>query len=372
MADEAARIAALEQRARDHIAQLHAAHAAQVAALQAQLQAAQGAAVAGQQQQLPPQAQHVAAPAPHRAPEPRMPPPPAFDGAAGSLDTWLVKMDQQFYFYGYSDTDHAPRIRLAVMALGDAAFEWWGHTPAGSRPATWTAFVAALRTRFQPVTSADVARDQLMQLHQGKGHVNTYIAAFRKLLMRVPDMSAADQLYHFRRGLKPPLAARLLETNTTDLEAAINLAARVGTLGEAVAAQSSSNTSSGASHAGGDAMQLDAIEGLERETRTSEGSGAGAPAQIAELQQQMQQLLAAMRSQRAPAGAGAGAAAAASNPRGAGRFGRGPPRIPHLTPVQVQEYMDEGKCFGCGSKEHQSRGCPKRRVGADGKVTWSN
>jgi hypothetical protein len=40
--------------------------------------------------------------------------------------------------------------------------------------------------------------------------------------------------------------------------------------------------------------------------------------------------------------------------------------------VQVQEYMDAGKCFGCGSTDHQSRKCPKRKEGANGRVSWSN
>ena len=84
----------------------------------------------------------------------------------------------------------------------------------------------------------------------------------------------------------------------------------------------------------------------------------------------MQQMLAAMREFRkgppstsAPSGG--------QRAEGGRSFQRRLPIVPHLTPDQVKEHMAAGKCFGCGSKEHSARGCPKRKM-INGKPSWSN
>ena len=103
-------------------------------------------------------------------------------------------------------------------------------------------------------------------------------------------------------------------------------------------------------------MELDAltaIEGLERETgEAGEQAATGSAAPV--TQAQFQQLLNAMREQR---GRGAGGKPAGFDPRD-----RRLPKVTGLTPGQVKEHMDNGKCFGCGSKEHMSRSCPKKKV----------
>ena len=119
-------------------------------------------------------------------------------------------------------------------------------------------------------------------------------------------------------------------------------------------------------------MELDNIEGLEADT-------SAAPITRAELQQLV---LNAVREGRGTQEGHSthgthgkhskhGKHNAHGSRAGAGGF-RALPIIPHLTPDQVTEYMAAGKCFGCGAKDHSSRGCPKRKVGADGRVSWSN
>jgi Zinc knuckle len=73
---------------------------------------------------------------------------------------------------------------------------------------------------------------------------------------------------------------------------------------------------------------------------------------------ELQQLLNAMREQRRGPGA---RSSKDSKPKGFDPRDRRLPRIPHLTPVQVKEYMDNGKCFNCASKEHLSRDCPQQK-----------
>jgi hypothetical protein len=321
----------------------------QIQQLQQQLQAAV-AQVAAAAAAAPQAAPHAPAPRPQ---EPRLPPPPRFDGAGATLDAWIAEMQRQFA-YNHTAAD-ADRLRIASAFLGIAATNWWAHYPA-PKPATWDAFVIAIRAHFQPVTLSSTTRNKLACIRQGRRSVHVYIAAFRELLDAVPTMHADDRLAFFLRGLEPEISKALHLHGVATLETAIAMATRHGSIGEHLAAANHGASAAAAGRAGAP-MDLDAIEGLEGETDED------APITRA----QMMQMLNAMREERkSPHAGGAGGG-------GRGRFRPfGPPRMPHLTPEQVKAYMDAGKCFGCGSTDHRSRQCPKRKVGADGKVSWGN
>ena len=321
--------------------------------LQQQMQQAIAAAVA------------AAAPAPAPAPAaaagrgPRLPPPALFEGASAKLDEFIADVDQQVAWY---NLPAAEVTRFAGGFMRGAARDWL--TTLAPQPADWAALVLALRARFQPVNSAENARTKLLALSQGKQSVNDYIDAFRRLLVRVPTMGDDDRFHLFRRGLRPAIALQIDMQGITTLDAAIMRAAQIGGRLEGAAASSSSSSSSSGSNA---PMELDNIEGLEGDTASD---AADAPVTRSELKL----LLAAMQDKRRQ-GAGGRSSSGGNrdrNVRFASGQSRGLPTVPHLTPEQVKEYMDAGKCFGCGSKDHRSRGCPKRKVGADGRVSWSN
>lgn len=321
------------------------------------------AQVAAALQQAP---QAAAAPAPARgAPAPRAPQLALYDGRASTLDDWLSKLEQQFDWYGYDASHDADRIRFAAVNLTGAALDWWRHLAA--RPTTWAALATALRARFQPVTTADSARARMHALVQGRSPAHDYVSAFRRLLVAVPDMSEADRVFLFLRGLQPAIATQLRVHGVTTLDAAVAMAVRIGSLRDMHPAGAAPSPFSPTSS---DAMDvnalLDGVEGLEQETDTdAPGELGDAPVTRAEFQQ----LLNAMRDERRAGAAGRGAGSGGSRGR---PQPRGLPRIAHLTPQQVSEHMEAGKCFGCGSKEHQSRQCPRRKIGADGKVSWTN
>ena len=322
-------------------------------ALNQQMNAAIAAAVAAA---VPPAAAPAAAAPFAAARAARLPPPALFEGVSAKLDEFIADIEQQVAWYTLPAGDV---VRFAGGFMRGAARDW--HTTLAPQPADWPSLVLALRARFQPVNSAENARTKLLALVQGKQTINDYIDAFRRLLVHVPTMSDDDRFHQFRRGLRPAIALQIDMQGITTLDAAITRAAQIGGRLESSQAASSSSSSGSAP------MELDNIEGLEGDTASD---AADAPVTRSELKL----LLAAMQDKRRQ-GAGGSSSSGGNrdrNVRFASGQSRGLPTIPHLTAEQVKEYMDAGKCFGCGSKDHRSRGCPKRKVGADGRVSWSN
>ena len=215
-----------------------------------------------------------------------------------------------------------------------------------------------------------------MTLSQGKASVHDYVSAFRRLMVAVNGMSEVDRLFHFTRGLRPAIATQLRIHNVQTVDAAIDMAVRIGALGEMAAQQSLAAAPGGAgAHSGATAMDLDAlanVEGLERETDdgcSSSCSSAAASPDAPVTRSDLHALLNALREERR-------AQPSRGNRGGRNQRQPGLPRVPHLTEQQVREYLDAGKCFGCGVKTdgpggHSSNKCPRRQTDANGRVSWS-
>ena len=171
------------------VAQMHSMQQ-QLQQVQAQLQLSQANAVA---------AAHV-----RTQPSNRIPAPPSYTGISNKLDEWVADIQQQFEWYNI--TADVDQLRFAYGFLKGSARDWWTNTPAASRPVTWLTLVAALRHRFQPITAGETARGQLRLLTQGKNSVHSYIAAFQRLLIAVPEMAEQDRVYQFLQGLRPSTA----------------------------------------------------------------------------------------------------------------------------------------------------------------------
>lgn len=289
-----------------------------------------------------------------RVERPRLPAPATYEGQAAALDEWGVEMEQQYDWYGTHDEKE--RLRTATAFLRGAARDWWTHLVPADRAAvdTWSALLAALRRRFQPVTTAAMARARLDALVQGRLSVHEYVAAFRRLLIPLSDMGEADRLHAFTRGLKPTIATQLRVHGVQTTDAAIEMAVRVGSMSE-FAALASASAGAASSH-GGAPMDLDelGIEGLEKETNSADGSDA--PVTRAEFQQ----LLAAMQENRR----GRSRPAASSEVRPAGAMQRdegGRLRYGDLTQAQMDAHFTAGTCFNCGKPGHLARKCTKKQ-----------
>lgn len=158
---------------------------------------------AAQQVQLAP-----AAPASHRVERPKLPSPPSFDGKGALLDEWESAIRKQLNWYRTPASDE---LAVAEAFLTGAAYDWWKHLLLASKAAVidFASLVAALRARFQPVTTAELARLQLSKLAQGKAAVHDYISAFRRLLTPLTSMAEEDRLFAFMRGLRSDIATQL-------------------------------------------------------------------------------------------------------------------------------------------------------------------
>jgi hypothetical protein len=300
----------------------------------------------------------------------KIPPASNYAGSAHALDNWLREMLQQFEWYGYNGD--AERVAMAAAQLRGAALDWWS-TLASAEKQTLTAsfaqFEAALRTRFQPVNSAQTARLALDSLTQGaKQPVHDYTTMFRRLLTAVPTMSEEDRVHRYVQGLRPSVRSLLLLQGATTLDDAIAKAARIGSLGQYASAASAS----GQGHSGlssSSPMDLSAmqdlfaltgvapagsVDPLVQDDSSADAADSSSPVTRAELRQMHQQLLNAMQHQRK--GNGNRHADRAGRPRG-------PPRVAGLSEQQVRERLDAGACFACGMPGHRKADCPTNQNG---------
>ena len=328
--------AALQQMQQQMQQQAQAMHL-----LQQQLQQQQ------QQLQHQPQVQPPlpAVPLVSRPAGPRIANPLPYEGQASALDEWLSGMRQQFRWYDVAMTADADRLRFTTTYLKRPALDWWEHLGA-STPTSWADFEAALRSRFQPVTSAESTRSKLLTLAQGKSSVHDYISTFRRLVVAVPDMSEADRLFQFTRGLAPAIATQLRVHGITTVDAAISMAARVGSLGELAHPRFGVAPAAAAAASASD-MDLSNIEGLDAVTLNDDASGSAST-----LQEQFQQLLNALRTDRSPN------RSYAPNPKARDVTSAIGKRF-KLTPEQVREHFDKNQCFNCDGIGHSSRSCSK-------------
>jgi hypothetical protein len=284
---------------------------------------------------------------------PRVDGPSTYDGRSGAkIDQWKRELEMQFTWHR-QDTDEQ-KVRYATMFLRGAALDWWQSLT--TKPLTWLDMINALTERFQPITTAQTARTKLDALVQGpKQPIHNYIMEFRALLVHVPSMDEGDKLHRFMNGLKKDIQTQLRIQGVTSLDNAIAMAARVGQLGEfgAAAAVSSQRTSNGSAP-----MELDSI--LAAIGGDDDDAGDDEP--VTMTRGELKLALAAIRVHRGDA--------SKFQDRFRQRSERPLPKIPHLSEAQVKARMENGECFGCASKEHRSRNCPKRRVDAAGKVSW--
>ena len=284
---------------------------------------------------------------------PRPPPVAPWAGVASDFERWLAAMARSNMHYG---TPQNERVRAAAVHLTDAAWDWFASACARAEadgsadPLTWTwaLFTQHIKERFIPVTSEETAREKLHGLVQGKSSASEYVDAFRRLVNRISDMGAADQLAQFMRGLRANIATQLRIQQVKSVDQAFMLAVLIGSHHEQSAAA-----------AGHQPAHVAAMDASADEAATGGGSWYGLNA----VQQQQALALYRDHGRRGQAGPASSSGPAAG---GSSSFRRGPrplPKIPGCTEAQVKGMMETGACFTCGKEGHYSKECalPRRK-----------
>jgi len=273
-----------------------------------------------------------------------------YDGASGAkLDDWLKQLAMAARLYHLNAQE---AVDFAGSRLRSAALDWWLalSTDELAAIADREALGTALRARFQPVTAARTAREQLDKLQQGSRGVNEYIADFQRLTTQIGMASLGQEnaLHAFERGLRRELAMELRKQGVTTLQEAIALAARVGGLMQSSAAQPGRSSLNQMDIDNGEQPPKEIWQALLNAMQPRDTSGLGAKTQTHRGYTQERE--------RNAGGAGRGGA------RGGGRGGRfaprGPPTVPGVPGHVVQRRWDAQQCLRCGEGGHNSHACP--------------
>lgn len=149
--------------------------------------------------------------------------PNTFDGTRKTnANNWLLEM--QIYF-DITLMPNENKILFAATLLKESALQWYSSMKRTNSFDDWDDFVEKFKKQFEPVEVTKTARMQLYALHQ-KGPVAGYIDLFRKLKNLIDDMSDADTIFLFKKGLTPALQTAVSVHNPKTLEEMMNVAQR--------------------------------------------------------------------------------------------------------------------------------------------------
>ncbi|KAA8495185.1 Transposon Ty3-I Gag-Pol polyprotein [Porphyridium purpureum] len=118
-------------------------------------------------------------------------------------------------------------IQTAATYFEKEALTWWFLVnQRREAPLTWAEFEAAVQAQFLPADHARRARDRLARLEQ-KGSVAAYASSFRDVLLQCSDVSEAEALDRFVRGLKKDVLVEVLKSRPKTLMDAFHVASAV-------------------------------------------------------------------------------------------------------------------------------------------------
>ncbi|KAJ9529163.1 hypothetical protein QJQ45_007834 [Haematococcus lacustris] len=154
----------------------------------------------------------------------RPPPPPSFCGTPNAdAGQWLWRIDNHFDLFAMP----AQQRLLAVASyLDGAALTWYRSLLSSQALSSWDSFKASFTRQFTPVNQQRHARDQLAACHQITS-VRQYIMEFSNQCLLISDLSPAEKLDRFLRGLKPAVRRELELREPTSFEEAAAMADRV-------------------------------------------------------------------------------------------------------------------------------------------------
>ena len=158
--------------------------------------------------------------------------PSLFSAHKGSsrITSWLAELGR--YFKAANCHEPHKRISFAATLLRGAPATWYDRHDRDVRArkkldfTSWEEFESAIIKQFQSVNHDRIVRDQLATLSQ-RTSVQAYVTRFTELCLEIEDISDAEMLDRFIRGLKPNAQRELELHRPVNLEDAIERAERV-------------------------------------------------------------------------------------------------------------------------------------------------
>jgi hypothetical protein len=138
---------------------------------------------------------------------------------AVEVDNWLADVDHYFKVTSFPSDN---QLDFAVTLFGNKAKTWWRRLQANKSsdvPKSWEELKDAVKVAFRPAGSYLHARSQFASLYQS-GSVVTYIEKFEELRLIIGDVSDAEGLDKFVRGLKTDVATHVRTHSPKDIAAA--------------------------------------------------------------------------------------------------------------------------------------------------------
>ena len=159
---------------------------------------------------------------------PKILPPAAFDGQTPHLDDWIFQWTQ--YFNVVAVPDESSRVAMVGLQLSGDAVHWYQHHYDPRPPTSTAELFADMIQAFVPVDRSVFARSELAALVLTQS-VDSYIERSRALCLQIPDLSEAEQLDRFLRGLKREVFKEVFLRDPKSLEEAMSIASRLDALG---------------------------------------------------------------------------------------------------------------------------------------------
>jgi len=174
---------------------------------------------------------------------PKITAPPEYDGTRAQAEDWIFNLKHYFSLIEMGGT-YLPdeyKIKFAANLLRKEAMNWYRTSTATwvNRASTaesfrsFDDFITQFLKRFQPIRAKQIARDKLAELVQ-TSTVEKYTEQFQSLTAKIDDLSEAEALDKYIRGLKRHVqnwlkTAKIQESG--DLQQAMNMAQAVGANG---------------------------------------------------------------------------------------------------------------------------------------------
>lgn len=142
-----------------------------------------------------------------------------------SAPMWLLEVENYFEAVRLPAEPAAQRISVISTLLRGNALQWWQRVDK-SQIGSWQLFKRVFLDEYEPKEAAEIARARLDTLRQ-RGPVINYCNDFREQMNKIADMSVADQLHNFKKGLQPDIARELAMQRPDTLDKAMQIAQRV-------------------------------------------------------------------------------------------------------------------------------------------------